>query len=131
MRETLEEIISKQIARNHKEQMRMDDFTKKRIIKIMDNYTKNKVPKHIQNQIKMSYKIRGNNVTLIEERPAFMSDRWVQLDIAQFRLEQDKWKVYWKDSKEKWHFVEDILPNEDFEKQLDIVDKDNRGVFWG
>jgi hypothetical protein len=111
--------------------MRMDDFTKKRIIKIMDNYTKNKVPKHIQNQIKMSYKIRGNNVTLIEERPAFMSDRWVQLDIAQFRLEQDKWKVYWKDSKEKWHFVEDILPNEDFEKQLDIVDKDNRGVFWG
>ncbi len=109
----------------------MDDFTKKRIIKIMDNYTKNKVPKHIQNQIKMSYKIRGNNVTLIEERPAFMSDRWVQLDIAQFRLDKDKWKIYWKDSKEKWHFVEDILPDEDFEKQLEIVDKDNKGIFWG
>ncbi len=109
----------------------MDDFTKKRIIKIMDNYTKNKVPKHIQNQIKMSYKIRGNNVTLIEERPAFMSDRWVQLDIAQFRLDKDKWKIYWKDSKEKWHFVEDILPNEDFEKQLEIVDKDSKGIFWG
>jgi hypothetical protein len=111
--------------------MKVDDFTKKRIIKIMDNYTGNKVPKHIQNQIKMSYKIRGNNVTLIEERPAFMSDKWVQLDIAQFRLDQDKWKVYWRDSKEKWHFVEDILPIEDFEKQLDIVDKDNRGIFWG
>lgn len=109
----------------------MDDFTKKRIIKIMDNYINNKVPKHIQNQVKMSFKIRGNNVTLVEERPAFMSDKWFQLDIAQFRLDQDKWKVYWKDSKEKWHFVEDILPDEDFEKQLEIVDKDNKGIFWG
>ncbi len=109
----------------------MDDFTKKRIIKIMDNYINNKVPKHIQNQVKMSFKIRGNNVTLVEERPAFMSDKWFQLDIAQFRLDQDKWKVYWKDSKEKWHFVEDILPDENFEKQLEIVDKDDKGIFWG
>ncbi|XEC96625.1 DUF3024 domain-containing protein [Paenibacillus tarimensis] len=109
----------------------MDDFTKKRITKIMDTYTKNKIPNHIQNQIKMTYKIRGNSVTLIEERPGFMSDRWVQLNIAQFRLDQDKWKVYWRDSKDKWHYVEEISPKEDFEKQLEIVDKDNTGVFWG
>lgn len=79
----------------------------------------------------MNYKIRGNNVTLIEERPGFMSDKWVQLDIAQFRLDENKWKVYWRDSKEKWHFVDEILPDEDFEIQLEIVDKDNRGLFWG
>lgn len=53
----------------------MDDFTKRRVMKIMDNYTKNKIPKHLQNQLKLNYKIRGNNVTLIEERPAFMSDQ--------------------------------------------------------
>ncbi|TBL74701.1 DUF3024 domain-containing protein [Paenibacillus thalictri] len=109
----------------------MDDFTKVRIIKIMDNYTQNKVPKHVQNQIKMTYKIRGNNITLVEERPAFRSDEWVQLAIAQFRLDQGKWKVYWRDSKEKWHYVEEIEPNENFEKQLNIVDKDNTGIFWG
>ncbi|MGM1047313.1 Protein of unknown function [Paenibacillus uliginis N3/975] len=109
----------------------MDDFTKKRIIKIMDNYTKNKVPKHIQNQIRLSYKIRGNNITLIEERPAFRSDQWVQLEIAQFRLDQNKWKIYWRDSKKKWHFVDDILPDESFEKQLDQVENDNMGIFWG
>ncbi|MGG4108834.1 DUF3024 domain-containing protein [Paenibacillus lautus] len=109
----------------------MDDFTKKRIIKIMDNYTRDKIPKHLQNQLKLNYKIRGNNITLIEERPAFKSDQWVQLDIAQFRLDQEKWKVYWKDSKGKWHFVDDIQPDEDFEKQLSIVEDDNRGMFWG
>jgi hypothetical protein len=109
----------------------IDDFTKKRLEKILVEYTEKKIPNHIKNQIKMNYKIRGNNVTLIEERPAFRSDKWVQLDIAQFRLDQNKWKVYWKDSKNNWHFVEEIAADEDFEKQLMIVDKDNRGIFWG
>jgi hypothetical protein len=60
-----------------------------------------------------------------------MSEEWVELDVAQFRLDQNKWKVYWRDSKNKWHFVDDIIPDEDFEKQLKIVDTDNRGLFWG
>lgn len=49
----------------------MDDFTKKRIEKIMDHYTENAVPEHVKSQMKISYKIRGNHVTLIEEREAF------------------------------------------------------------
>ena len=109
----------------------MDDFTKKRIIKVMDNYIENKIPKHIRNQIRMNYKMRGKNVTLVEERPGFMSDEWVEIDIAQFRLDQGKWKVYWRDSKDKWHYVEEIEPEEDFERQLKKVDEDNSGIFWG
>ena len=46
----------------------MDDFTKKRIMKIMDKYTQNAVPELVKSQIRISYKIRGNHVTLIEER---------------------------------------------------------------
>jgi len=38
--------------------------------------------------------------------------------------------VYWRDSKGKWHLVEDIVPNESFELQLEIVDKNDRGIFW-
>ncbi|WP_245946880.1 DUF3024 domain-containing protein [Paenibacillus cellulosilyticus] len=55
----------------------------------------------------------------------------MELDIAQFRLDDGKWKVYWKDSRNKWHFVEDIIPDESFETQLQIVDADDRGMFWG
>ncbi|WP_444543999.1 DUF3024 domain-containing protein [Paenibacillus abyssi] len=109
----------------------LDPFTKKRIIKIMEDYVETRIPKHIRDKLKLSYSIRGNNVTLIEERPAFKSDQWVQLNIAQFRLDQNKWKVYWQDSKNKWHFVDDIEPDEDFEKQLSVVDKDEREMFWG
>ncbi len=109
----------------------MDDFTKTRILRIMEKYTESKIPKHLRNQIRMTFKIRGNSVTLLEERPAYIGDGWTQYDIAQFRLDQSKWKVYWRDSKDKWHLVEDIKADEDFEKQLMIVDKDNRGLFWG
>jgi hypothetical protein len=109
----------------------LDPFTKKRIGKIMSRYVEAKVPKHIRDQVKLTYKIRGSNVSLIEERPAFQSDEWVSRDIAQFRLEESKWKIYWKDSKNKWHFVDDLSPHEDFEKQLKNVDEDRRGMFWG
>ncbi|MCE5172655.1 DUF3024 domain-containing protein [Paenibacillus profundus] len=109
----------------------MDEFTKAKVKKIMDDYIKDKIPKHLQNQIKMNYKIRGNNVTIIEERPAFRSEQWVQHDIAQLRKDQEVWKVYWKDSKNKWQYVEEIEPNKNFEKQLEIIEQDNTGVFWG
>lgn len=107
----------------------MDEFTKKRIIKIMDYYISNKIPLHLQNQIKLNYKIRGSNVTLFQERPAFKSDKWVQLDIAQFRQDDAGWKVYWKDSRGKWHHIEEIEPDDLFENQLIVVDQDENGMF--
>ncbi|CAH1203009.1 DUF3024 domain-containing protein [Paenibacillus sp. JJ-223] len=109
----------------------MDDFTKKRIMKIMDKYTQNAAPEHVKNQIKISYKIRGNQVTLIEERQGYKIDQWVQMPVAQFRLDENEWEIYWQDSKGKWHFIDDIEPNEDFEKQLKIVDEGHNGLFWG
>lgn len=109
----------------------LDSFTKKRIEKILSTYIEAKVPKHIRNQIRLNYKFRGDSVTLNEERPAYMSEVWVELPIAQFRLEENKWTIYWQDSKKKWHFVDDFAPQDDFEKQLEIVDSDSRGMFWG
>jgi hypothetical protein len=54
----------------------------------------------------------------------------VQRAIAQFRLDQDQWKIYWQDSKDKWHFVDDYMADENFENQLAIVENNERGMFW-
>lgn len=96
----------------------------------MEHYTKNKVPAQYQQHLRISYKIRGNNVSLIEERPAFKSDKWIVRVLAQFRLEDTVWKVFWKDSKGKWHEVEDIKPSTSFDRQLMAVDTDTQGIFW-
>ncbi len=129
MRHHCDIIIAKRIRAG--ETKSMDNFTSKRINKIMEKYIQNAVPEHVKNQIKISYKIRGNHVTLIEERQGFKSDQWVQLPVAQFRLDENEWKIYWQDSKGKWHFIDDIEPDEDFEKQLKIVDEGHNGLFWG
>ncbi|RRJ61730.1 DUF3024 domain-containing protein [Paenibacillus oralis] len=107
-----------------------DAFTKKRLEKILDRYIEGKIPKHLRDEFKILYKFRGNTVTLSQDRPSYRPGQRVELPIAQFRFEENKWKIYWKDSKDKWHFVEDIKPIEDFEKQLRMLDRNEYGYFW-
>jgi hypothetical protein len=105
----------------------LDTFTKKRIEKIIQSYVDNKIPEHLKNEIQIHYKFRGNTITLSQERPGYQGGRF-EYPIAQLRLEETYWKVYWKDSKNKWHFVDDIEPNRDFETQLKEIDKND--IFW-
>ncbi|CAI6087334.1 DUF3024 domain-containing protein [Cohnella sp. JJ-181] len=105
----------------------LDAFTKKRIGKILDNYIDKKIPNHLKNEIEIRYKFRGNTVTLSQEKPGYMGGRF-EYPIAQLRLDESYWKVYWKDSKDKWHFVDDIEPVTDFEKQL--MEIDSNDIFW-
>lgn len=107
-----------------------DAFTKKRLERILDSYIDRKIPKHLKDEFKILYKFRGNTITLTQERPSYVPDRRVELPIAQFRFEENNWRVYWKDSRDKWHFVEDITPIEDFETQLNMLDKEEFGYFW-
>lgn len=104
-----------------------DAFTKKRIEKILVNYIDKKIPHHLKKEIQIHYKFRGKTVTLTQERPGFMGRRF-EYPIAQLRLENDQWKVYWQDSKSKWHFVDDIEPDESFENQIMEIDKND--IFW-
>ncbi|MFB9277607.1 DUF3024 domain-containing protein [Cohnella cellulosilytica] len=104
-----------------------DAFTKKRIEKILQSYIDKKIPKHLKNEIQIHYKFRGKTVTLSQEKPGYRGGRF-EYPIAQFRYEEALWKVYWQDSRNKWHFVDDINPDQDFEKQLKEIDKND--IFW-
>jgi hypothetical protein len=105
----------------------LDSFTKKRIEKILDRYIDKKIPKHLKDEFQIHYKFRGSTVTLFQERPGYMGRRF-EYPIAQLRLEETYWKVYWQDSKKKWHFVDDLMPEQNFEKQLMEIDKND--IFW-
>lgn len=104
-----------------------DAFTKKRLEKILGNYIDKKIPDHLKSEIEIRYKFRGNSVTLIQEMPGYMGGR-IELPIAQLRLDESYWKVYWMDSRDKWHFIDDITPNTDFERQL--MEIDGNDIFW-
>ncbi|MFD2328175.1 DUF3024 domain-containing protein [Cohnella sp. GCM10020058] len=106
----------------------LDSFTKKRIEKILNNYMDKKIPNHLKHEIQIKYKFRGNTVTLSQEKPSYMPGERVEFPIAQFRFEDSHWKVYWQDSRNKWHFIDDIEPDTNFETQLKAVDEN--GIFW-
>jgi hypothetical protein len=110
--------------------MAFDAFTKKRLEKLLDNYIEQKIPEHLKTEFRILYKFRGETITLSQDRPSYRPGHRVELTIAQFRYVDSKWEVYWKDSKDKWHFVEDIKPIEDFEKQLKTIDKNEYGYMW-
>lgn len=105
----------------------LDAFTKKRIEKILEKYIEQRIPEHLKGEIQIHYKFRGNTVTLSQERTGYMGRRF-EYPIAQLRLEETYWKVYWQDSKKRWHFMDDIEPDKHFEKQLKEID--NNDIFW-
>jgi len=101
---------------------------------VMTNYCANKVPVEYQNQMRVKFKIRGNSVTLYEERPAFFRENeWVDISVAQFRYnpENKNWTLYCADRNSRWHVYYDIDPNPDFNRLLDEVEEDPTGIFWG
>ncbi|MGO4547796.1 DUF3024 domain-containing protein [Paenibacillus sp. 2TAB23] len=108
----------------------LDPFTVKRLASIMDGYIEQKVPGDLRVSVRLRHEIVGNQLTLAEERPTAKRNEWDRIDIVQFRLESQKWKVYAKNEDNKWSFVEVISPSEDFEQQLEWVEMDQEGLFW-
>jgi hypothetical protein len=100
----------------------------------LTQYCDERIPDHARQQVRLSYRIRGNKVTLFEQRPAFMEpDKWVDIVVAQFRFrpEDAKWLLYCADRNSRWHEYYDLEPSGNFDDLLREVDKDPTGIFWG
>ncbi|MFH1079237.1 MAG: DUF3024 domain-containing protein [Pseudomonadota bacterium] len=114
--------------------MPLTEFTKKLIETRLFEYCERRIPIHARDQVKLIYKITGNNVTLIETRPYYMNPSvWTETPIAQFRFnhETKKWTLYWMDRNSRWHLDELVKPSIHFEDILKELDRDATGIFWG
>jgi len=100
----------------------------------LGSYIEHRIPEHVRDEVRLKYKVRGNSVTLSEERPVFWKpDLWVGIKVAQFRFDPigGKWTLYWADRNSKWHEYYDLAPSEDFQHLLEEVEEDPTGIFWG
>jgi hypothetical protein len=80
----------------------------------------------------MSYKIRGNYVTVFEERPYFLDpEKWTAKKIAQLRYDPDnlKWALYYSDRNGRWHKYDKISPTSDLTLLIKKLDEDTREFF--
>jgi hypothetical protein len=108
----------------------MDSFTVNRLKAILNGYIDQKVPGDLRLSVRVSYRMEHNQVTLIEEWSEWHDRKWLGTDFAQFRWENDKWRVYSKKENNEWSQADSIIPHEDFERQLEQVELDSERIFW-
>ena len=97
-------------------------------------FCEKRIPAHARDQVKLSYAIRGNSITLNEGRALFTEPvKWVTIPIAQFRFDPDShcWSLYCADRNSKWRRHEAAKPSRDLESLIAAVDTDQTGIFWG
>lgn len=115
--------------------MPLPEFTRKLVETKLTPYCERRIPPQARNQVRLSYKIRGNQVTLFEERPIYNqpSQKWMENPFAQFRFnpQDKKWSLYCADRNSRWHLYERLAPSADFDDLLTEVDRDPTGIFYG
>ena len=98
------------------------------------SYIEQRIPAHVRDKVRLSYRFRGNTITLFEHRPVFNKQgEWTNSAVAQFRYNPsgNKWTLYCADRNSRWHKYYDLEPAEDFDLLLQEVDEDPTGIFWG
>lgn len=101
---------------------------------ILVSYIEQKIPPHVRDKVRLSYRFRGNTITLFEHRPAYSAPgEWTDVVIAQFRYDQrgNNWTLYCADRNSRWHRYYDLEPTEEFDLLLQEVNEDPTGIFWG
>jgi len=114
--------------------MGLPALIKEQVENTLLRYCEARIPAHVRDRVRLSFKFRGNSVTLFEQRPAFHKPgEWVDINVAQFRYdpESKKWTLYWRDRNSRWHKYDQLVPNEDFDVLLHEVERDPTGIFWG
>jgi hypothetical protein len=93
------------------------------------------VPPDYRNQIRHTYKIRGNDITLIEERPPWngVGTEWTRMPIARFRYEPDcnGWSVSWQRANGRWLYCDWLGESARFGEILAAVERNDHAVFFG
>lgn len=114
--------------------MALPTLTRSLVEAKLKRYCEGRVPIHARSSVRLVYKIRGNAVTLSEERPLFTDpSKWVAIAVAQFRFNPNtsEWTLYCADRNSRWHAYNQSDPSPKIEALLQAVDEDVTGIFWG
>ncbi|PKM97427.1 MAG: transposase [Elusimicrobia bacterium HGW-Elusimicrobia-1] len=98
------------------------------------NFCDTMAPPEVRHQLRIVFAIKGNAVTLLEERPYFRDpSRWTQTNVARFRFVagRQEWTLYYRDRNNRWHIYTLVKPTKSFAALLDEVRRDPTGIFWG
>ena len=115
--------------------MPLSEIVKALVEKRVGEFCKKRVPPHVLDKLNLSYKIRGNTVTIFENRAPWNPNikEWTSMAVAQIRYnnENGEWTLYCADRNDRWNEYFDLEPTKNIDKILNEIDKDPTGIFWG
>lgn len=110
------------------------ELIQRRAEKLLQELIDRRVPARFRDEIRMSVEVRGNNVTLFEDRPVWREPgQWSHRKIAQFRYDPTsaRWTLYWSNRHGRSLLYEDKRPTADIAALIREVDADPMGAFFG
>jgi hypothetical protein len=125
---------SSSVLERHGECMPLPPEIRDEVNAKLRGYCENRVPAHLRDEIRVGFEVRGNSVTLFEERPYWRDkNKWSHTVVAQFRFDPTncRWTLFCADRNSKWHRLPDPQPSKSIDALLKEVDSDSTGIFWG
>ncbi len=115
--------------------MPLPSLVKTLLEKKLSAYCEKHSPQEHANELRTTYEIRGNSVTIFENRAPWRPEftEWTSMPIAQMRYEPKtgKWTLYCADRNDRWHKYTGVTPAKEIDKILSGIDRDPTGIFWG
>ncbi len=114
--------------------MPLPELLRKSVEKRLDEYCEARIPAHVKDKIKLTFEFRGNNVTLLENRPCFLDpETWARSKVAQFKFDPKKklWSLFCSDRNGRWHHYTYAGTASSLELLIKALDEDETGIFWG
>ncbi len=110
--------------------MPLSKFSKKLVETLLLKYCENNVPVTTNDQVRLEFTIKGNNVTLYQtilvlRNPSVWSEKF------RFDNKSKKWNLYCCFRDSKWYLYSEIDSSPNFDFLLKEVDRDPTGIFWG
>ena len=96
-----------------------------------------RVPPHARDQVWYEWRVRGNQVTLIETRPAWWAGaapgEVTKHEFARFQYDPATafWMLKWSDRNARFHPYQGFERVRSFERLVDEVDADPTCIFFG
>jgi hypothetical protein len=104
--------------------------------KEVEAFCDGRVPAELQDEIRLKFSVRGNAITIVEQRPPWREDfgpDWSSVKVAQLRFEPaaQAWALYCSDANVRWLRYSAAQPSNDIRPLLNEIDADPTGIFWG
>lgn len=101
---------------------------------LLTEFCARRVPTHLHDRLRLSFTVKGNNVTLVELRPFFLDATapWTESKIAVFKYDAvtRTWELFARDRNGR-RMPYDADPAADLASLIAKVDADPTGIFWG